>query len=510
MAVDTYNPSINIFGVQYTAEQLLIKQSWLESLWAEEYARMAQAQRLLDWYNHDRDAIVEYCQTLALKTFVDVTEWEWPPLNFVTRTIKRQSLAYRQRPKRTLIDRDSGEPIKPDDAAIDTYADMMSIVDIDRRMKEADRLSRLLNTIHIEVVPRNNTIDWEFRLGNSSIVIADPMDYLSFAKIAYRWEPVDPDTLEPSFGWIYWTEEEHFFVDESGRGYGMLTEDGANPYDGKIPIVVVRQLEQDDYWGRLGADLVDANESAMVQFGNAWEIALYQTHGQAFGVNVTKNDGETIKTGPKNPIFVRNVHKDMAEPKLSFISPESDVANTLELIQRYLDWDAASEGLPRSSWATDVIEESGISKYMDNVEMLENRDDGIAMWLNVERELFETSVMVYNRWAQAHGKTPMPDNVTIDVTFPDASFPESPTEAATRWTVEITGNLASIVDYHMETGNFASRDDAFKHAKTIVEENAKLMQAAAVASGEQRFNDDGGDPNKTNEGGARDTGGDEE
>ena len=508
MAINTYNPTINIFGTLYTAEQLLIKQSWIESLWAEENLRMAQAQRLLDWYNHDRDAIKEYCTLLAAKTFVETNDWEWPPLNFVTRTIKRQSLAYRQRPKRTLIDRESGEPIKPEDAANDIYADMMSNVDIDRRMKEAERMSRLLNTMHIEVVPRNNTIDWEFRLGNSTIVVQNPMDYLSYSKLAYRWEPVDPDTLEPTLGFVYWTEDEHFFADESGRGYGMSLEDGSNPYDGKIPIVIVRQLEQDDYWGRLGADLVDANESAMVQFGNAWEIALYQTHGQPFGVNITKNDGETVAVGPKNPIFVRNVHKDMETPSLSFVAPESDVMNTLELIQRYLDWDAASEGLPRSSWATDVIEESGISKYMDNVEMLENRDDGIAQWVNIERELFETSVMVYNRWAVAHGKKPMPENITIDVVFPDASFPESPTEAATRWTVEITGNMASLVDYHMETGNFASREDAFKHAKTIVEENAKLMAAAGVAAGDQRFGNDR-DPDDSGEGGARDTGGDD-
>jgi hypothetical protein len=470
-----------------TPSEALVRNLWVAALEETDKFEREEAQRLLDYYNRDQAAIVEHATKAAEKTFgTEVADWQWPPLNGVPRIMKRLSLAYLSPPDRKLMR--GGNVLEVGSKEHDLVfgpGGLYSAIDIDRKMKEVDRYSTLLNTVHIEVVPRKGLIEWDIRLRSGVIVIEDPDDYLQFVKFAYEFNPLDPATLRARTGWVYWTKDEHKYLPTASDPVGMSLEDGSNPYAGEIPIVTVRKLAQDNYWGRFGADLVDGFEQVYLQLGNLWENAFMQTHGQALGINLGLKKGETLVTGPKNPILVEAIGKDEVAPDLRFVKPDADITIVRELIEWYVNANGLCYGLPPGSWSLDTTPESGFAKFMNNIELFEDRDDGQAMWIKVEEELFRKSRTVWNRWALENGNKQIPEDLELQVTFQPVRLPESPVDKATRYTMGIKAGITSPVRYFMEEEGL-KRDEAIAKAKEIEEENS-MFNAAPAADFMQQF-----------------------
>lgn len=464
-----------------TAAEAIVREAWLKQLEDEEKAACLAAQRLVDYYNRDRAAIVKYLTEAARKTFGNqVNDWQWPLINGVPRIMKRLSLAYMQPPERKLAR--GGEALDLTAKEYDLIFGedgLYSAIDIDRKLKEADRYSTLLNTVHIEVVPRKGKIGWDIRLRPATMVVPDPDDYLEFLKFAYEFNPMHADTLRPRNGWVYWTADRHVYRMANGEEVGMSVEDGSNPYAGVIPIVTVRKIEQDDYWGCFGGDLVDGFEQALLQLGNLWETSFMQTHGQPFGVNLGLAKGETLVTGPKNPVLVNNVGRDDVTPSLSFVSPEAKIQEVRELIDWYVNACGLSYGLPPGSWSMDETPESGFSKFMNNIELFEDRADAQSMWIQIEQKLFDTSRMVWNRWAPENGAKRIPEDLELQVIFQPVKMPESPTDKASRYVVGIKAGITSAVRYFMDEEGL-DREAAIAKAREIDEENKMFNEAPSA------------------------------
>ena len=454
-------------GMSYAG--MLVHNAWIDQLEREEKDEREAAQRLLDYYNRDRTKIVDHMKSAARKTFGnEINDWQWPIVNGIPRVIKRLSLAYIAAPERR---------VKRGDVVLDITSKehelvfgengLYSAIDIDRKMKEADRYSTLLNTCHIEVVPRRGRIDWDVRLRPGVIVVPDPDDYLQFVNFAYEFNLLDPETLRARNGWVYWTPEEHKYIMANGDEVGMSLDSGANPYGGEIPIVTVRKLVQDDYWGCFGADLIEAFEQANLQLANTWENGFMQTHGQPFGVNLGLKPGQTIITGCKNPITVEKVGKEDVPPSLSFVKPDADIEVVLRMVEWLIKNCGQCYGLPPSAWSLDEVPESGFAKFMNNIELFEDREDGQAMWIEVERELFRNSRMVWNRFNLG---PQIPEDLELDVVFQPVSMPENPSEKMTRYTMGIKAGVSSPVRYFMDEENL-TREQAIAKAKEIEEEN---------------------------------------
>lgn len=490
-----------IFNNQFTDAQGIVHQTWITTLKGRERAAMDAAIRLLDYFNKDRDAIVEHCKVKAAQTFDDVEGWQYPPLNFVARTIKRLSLAFRNPPDWVVVD-DAGEPIDdPDGKLVDTFTKtLFRGVDILEKLKTMDQYATLMNTVLVEPVWRNGAIDWDIHMRSNTIVIPDPENYLAPAKVAIAWCPMNVDTLETRDGWIYWTPTEHSFMDESGQTFGMSDPDGKNPY-GIIPMTVIRKLEQNEFWGRLGADVVDANEAALVLLADIWETMIFQSFGQALFTNCGINDGDTIKLGPKNPFVAEKITTDMVPPSIQFITPDTDTANVMDQIDRYIKQVGACYSLPPGSWSLDEQRQSGFAKFMDNIELLENRDDDIPSWTRTIMDLVEKSRLVHNHFAPLNKGEVIPDGMYLMPVFPPASFPESPTEKSTRIAMDIGMGLYSAVRYHMDE-NGLDEDAAMERAMQDAEWNRVVATAAMPdipGFGDDDETDDGNDEGKSND-----------
>ena len=185
--------------------ELIIWRSFVTDYFEKDGDDRAAAQVLVDWYQRDRTAIVERMRVIAKLTFPDdeTKNWQFPIANFVPRVIKRVSLSYKSPPIRTYVigDKDINDDVQ---AKIDN---MYRNIDINRKYKDADRWMSLLNTVHVEVVPRKGAIDWDFLLRPAVSIIPDPDDYLDFARLIYRWNIMHPDTLKSESGYVIWDSE---------------------------------------------------------------------------------------------------------------------------------------------------------------------------------------------------------------------------------------------------------------------------------------------------------------
>lgn len=484
-----------IFTEAMTPTEYLVWSSFIKDVFDKDASERAAAAVLVDWYQRDRTAIVNRLKENAKTTFADdeTNGWQYPIINPVPRIIKRIALSYKSPPIRKYMagDKEINDKVK---AKINA---MYKNVDQNKKMKTADRWSKLLNTLHMEVVWRNGAIDWDFLLRPAVTVIPDPQDYLNFARLIYEWNVLDPDTLRAESGWIVWDAERYVFVTAKGREIGIYDEDGLNPYDGRVPIVTIRTIECDDYWGRYGSDLVDGTEQANLQWANMWENGFLQTHGQPFGVNLGLEAGAKVKTGPRHFINVEKVTKDMVEPSLTYPKPDPALDEVRQLVERFMSFVSTNYGLPPNAWSMDEVPESGFAKFMNNIELLEDREDFIGQYVESEKELFDVSRMVWNK-NTPNAADQIPDDVELVVEFPPVEFVESPTEKQTRYMIMFKNGTSDVVDYFMREENL-TEDEAMEKAKTIAKRKKELTSEGSSAFdlppaiGAKKENDDDGD-----------------
>jgi hypothetical protein len=453
-----------------------VQASFIRGLEAKEKTNREEAQRFIDWYNRDREAIIEHLKEAAVKSFDSLDDWAFPIINGVPRTVRRLSMAYREAPEREYT-RD-GETLDPESKEVAAIAAMYGTMDLNRKLRNLDRWSTLLNTVHAEVVMRKGAIDWDIRLRPDVTVIQDPDDYLAFSALAYKLNVIDPNTLKPVDGWVYWTADRHIFISGGGQEIGMSVKDGSNPYkDGGepvIPIATIRKQEDvGDYWGRFGADLVEAIQSMNIQLGNIWETTTLQVHGQPLFINIELEPGQEVLLGPKHPLVAKKVTKDDVPPDVKFPKPDPDIQET----QAFLDWfikgNASAYGMPPSAWSMDEQRLSGFAKFMDNIELLEMREEDQTQWQAIESDLFRKSVIVWNYWNEG---SKVAEDLDVRVTFPAAKIVETPLEEAQRWTMELADGRRSLVDYFVDTEGL-DRARALERALEVAKEKREISAA---------------------------------
>lgn len=476
-------PTINelvkkIFATDTTAGAAMVKESWIDTLESLERVDRKAARRLLDWYHKKNDKIIEHLQLAAVKTFdpEEISTWQWPLVNGVQRTIKRISMTYSQPPKRVLYKGDKELDSKDD--AYKRVEEMFENVDRDKKMRQAERYAKLFNTCHIEIVPRDSAIDWDLKLRPGTSVVEKPWDYLSYEKIAFWWRAVDPDSLTPVDGWIYWTPTTHEYKAGS-QYYGLSNEDGSNPYNGEIPVVTVRMLEQENYWGQFGADLVDIYEAINLQLANLNENVFMQTHGYPIAINCGFGENEKVIVGPRKPVTVEGLTIEDVRPSIDFPKPEADITE----VMNYLDWLVKevgnTYGLPPGANELEEKRLSGYAKFLDNIELLESRDEEVPEWAKLEdTKLFPKSVMVWNHWAGVHGKQKIDESITQRTIFEPVNFPEEPTAKIERFALEKIAGVNSEINFLMVEHGL-TEDKAEELAVKLAEQRKTISDLTA-------------------------------
>lgn len=394
-----------------------------------EVERVKAAQKIWDYYVGDKKEILRYTVQSLARTFSDddIAEFQIPFINIFQRIINRLSLVYSEPAERYLhVDKEEsvvdGKTIKIGDkrqaAQADIYQALLQESNINVAIKRAHRYSKAMDTVHVMPVWRDGHVEYDIFPSHLLTVQESADNYLKASAAMYRQVTGD------AFEYVYWDAEKTVRISRDGKPI----EEKENIY-GVFPFVVLRMRETENYWGEGDTQLVDVNEKINVLLVNTFDNAIMQAHGQPFAINLGSEG--TLKTGPRHIIEANNVRSDMVAPSFQFVQPQPAIAEVTMLIDWMVKTVCVQRGLPSFSVSTDVSAQSGAAKSIDSQELYEMRKDDIEILRGFEKQLYETTRVVWN--------THNPDQqISEDMQFCiDFEEPGAPESEKDRWAVNL-------------------------------------------------------------------------
>jgi hypothetical protein len=421
----------------------LIQQSIMRARLAANADRKLEACKRLDYYKGDQlghldDVLREqFAHPEKLRLQKQFT-------NVVRRIINEVSVVYKRPPQRRLMR--AGKPVEG--PAAEAFQKLYEGARADAVMKKANRYTNLLQTIGLQVVWRNDRVELDILTPDILNVVQDPRDPTVAAAVVIEQAFADTVALEgPSnpYGarklYIAWTPERHQVFDDQGTMRSDLANDaGNNPYK-HIPIVWLRNEFPDGYfWNEGGQDLMNAQDAINVKLTYLNQLLKMQAFSIPVLVGEAPKGGITIDPSVYLEIPLAD-SVDRGQPDFKFVSPNPKIAEVLEAFKEDVRRICDDWGLSPESFKLSGTPSSGLSLKIQNIRLLERREDDVQLYADYERELFRVMRAVHN--AHADSKQKLPEDAEIAVNFAELDFPEDPAAEDQRWVTRINQNVAN-------------------------------------------------------------------
>lgn len=412
-----------------------------------EQNRALKFQRQYDYYKRDILKISEYLKEALSVTFSQATiaKMQLPFFNIIPRIVNRIANAYMRPAERYIsVEADANKVKNPAALAqANLYQDVLNASNINTRVKEAYRLAKLMDVSHVQVVWRNNRIEYDVHPSHLISVKERPDSFLDPEAVAFkRYEPDANGIDRPIY--VYWDAQYNYVM--NGEGYAQRQDKNAedrNPY-GLLPFVPFRLRGTESYFGEGDSELVDINEKINVLLVNGFHNAIMQSHGQAFGINLGK--GANLMTGPDVMIEVNDVHDGMLAPSLEYLSPKPATTEVMAMVDWLIKTAYLQRGLPPFTASTDTKAESGAAKAIDTQELNEMREDDIENLRHIEKQLYKVTCAVWNH----HNTEQLDPEAPFKVDFADNEPAISPLEYITAKEKEWALGVGSPADEYVD------------------------------------------------------------
>jgi len=429
----------------------LFNQIGLELYNSATSARKADAAKKLNFYF---DQQLERLEEQLAELFSDPDKMVKVSLNIVKKVINNLAQVYFSPPARTLEN-----ATKKDEQ---TYMQILEAAAFDVKMKQAQRLTKLLGTILIRPVWRKDTIALDILTGNIlDVVTGDSPEQLEKVFITDYGNSDKIEDIEYSL----WTVETFKRLDYRGH----VLEEHPNPYK-ILPFLSVFEYPPpgSNCWLSSFESLISIQEAINIKLTDL----LYLIQQQSFGVGYLKGaeGGGTIKVNPGTLVELPE------NGELGFKSQQAEISQVVDAIDKLIKWAAVSHGLSAATMATDHQAQSGISKAWDNKELSEMRADDVALWRQYERHLFNLIRIVHNTHNPGNK---ISDLATLQIDFADpAKTATSAKEQAEVDDLKIAQGVRSPVDILLrDNPDFkGDRDKALADLLTIKEEMKLLTE----------------------------------
>lgn len=378
-------------------------------------------------------------------------------INDVPKIVKRLCMVYKNLPQREYSKELSEDQLE---VLGKTY----------KYYKEFHRLSKLLNTILVRPLWREETNKFDFFIlgRHNATVIADENNPYKMLEVQYSRDITLVGEKEPQVITFHWTDDEFWATNEGGdnipNGKVRNVEFGANPYK-QIPFVTLRLAESDDFWGDGLSDLVNIIEQNNAKLCDAF-YKQWLSFGYPVGTNLNVI-ADDFEIAPYKPIMVNNVRSEMVQPGLDFVTPDHQVSQDTQLTDFTRLSAGTSKGLSASSFASEEKDLSGYAKQIDNLELMELNQDDQETLRDFEFELFDM-IKLESEVMQANLGLASVD--LVNVYFKPYEFPKSTEEIWSDREYKYKYNLESEIDWFIQDNPGTDIDKA----KEILKENRAL------------------------------------
>ena len=413
---------------------------------AASLTRKTETAKRLDLYH---DAQLDHLETRLNQLFSDPSSMVQVCLNITKKVINNLAQVYREAPVRIIEGTDSDKEL---------FAGIIEAMALDVKLKLASRYAKLLKTILLRPVWRNERLDLDILTGNIlDVETGETPEILSKVLVTDFGTSDKIEEVEYS----YWTPETWQRLDYRGQ----VKEEAPNPY-GVLPFLSIFDYPppSSSFWLPGGDDLVSLQEAVNLKLTDL----LYLLSTQSFGVGFIKGGqgGGSLKVDPGSLVELSE------NGELGFAHQQARIEEVVGAIDKLIKWGCVSHGLSAASMSTDPQEASGLSKLVDTRELKEVRAEDVALWRSYEGKLFSLIRTVWN----AHNPTKkLSESATLKIDFCDPKPETDPKTQAEAWEKLLGFGVISPVDIALERNpDLKNREEALAYLLTIEKENREL------------------------------------
>lgn len=408
--------------------------------------RKDETGRMLDYYN---DSQLSYMMADIQARYKFPEKINPVSLNLVKKIIHALAMVYLRDAVRSV---DGTEQDKAILAEIETSAAMPV------KMKQANRMAKLLGTILLRPVWRNGRMDLDVLTPDVlDVETGDTPHDLQAVQVTHYSPTGDANEVTYSL----WTPESVQIVDANGR---RVSEE-ENPY-GCLPFVPCwGRPVSDFFWQRGAADLILVQDAVSRLLTQAAHTIDYQTSSVCFVKGMEGRTTDDLTLGPGSFVGLP------PGGEIGFVSPQAAIEKIMAVVDYLMKQAAVTNGLPAATMNTEVTEESGVSRIVGNRELEEMRADDVALFTEYERQLFDVFRTV---WNVHNPDRQMSVDAVFQINFADPKPSMTATEQISNWERLMGLGLASPVDIILERDPDLTREEAKARLLMIRDEMAEF------------------------------------
>ena len=432
--METYK---KIIGELFSASRYAAAQSFKSNI-----------RKRLDYY-HDRQ--LPYLEELIRQQFVHADPLAVQPhfFNIVKPIVNETAMIYRSGARRALVSTDG----EVDPAVQRLWQTIQNWSRYDAVMKTVNRMVNLCGTVLVRPAFRQNRIKLDIITPDLVDVIPAEDDPTEGEGIAYT-RP-NPDPAAP-FSYIihYWDSETYIkFTPNGDIIRDPDNPDGINPY-GVLPFVrFVNQLPTDSFFVRAGDDLIIAQDNINIKLTQL----NYLVKMQSFSIPVLRGyqGPDRITISPGKPIVIPLGTIGQGEPDFRFETPHPQIGELIKLLEHEIIRIFRAYGIGSADFSLQGEVKSGFALVMENLKLLESRENELPFYEDAEEELFEVIKRVWNyhsRFLPAGHPfrgVRIPESVHLRVSVNDISLPKPAGEEIAEWKFMLQNRLATPIDFLM-------------------------------------------------------------
>ena len=340
------------------------------------------------------------------------------------------------------------------------------------KVKESFRRAKYFNTVYVMPVYDVKTKKMRIDIYNpNDFKVKTQDDYNEIKSIAIRKS--DPN------GMIYysiWTETEHFKLSGGKKEAFENNPKMKNPFSPEIPGSVLRMKEGIDFYGEPNWNLFLNQKYFDIRLTDFDKTELNTIWQTWIGLNTNFKKDETFR--PNEIKQINGITNEDFPPSLQAISANIDYTAIKENIDWKLKTAMNSEGLSSNTINTEVIEVSGISKLIDELELQEQREEDKDTLKYFEISLMNDIRQVYNYYSEDK----IDETSKICIEFSNEKQYEPVNDKKTRREMEVTYGYNNSVGFAMEDYDLTEKQaiqkiiDIAKQNELLESELLKIKQ----------------------------------
>lgn len=420
-------------------------------------------------------------------------------INIAQRMTEKMASVYTETPQRTFHD-ERGEALSEEQNAY--LNDIYEKGGFNTKLGWANQVERFQNQAIVQVLPINGMIGLRVYQPHqidvipkdndpesaeayiisaydrsSSLIAGDGQDQ----KIADRNDKEQTERAKRRHVW--WSTNYNFITDGNGELKSPPAEID-NPVKA-LTFVDLAKRKENEFWCRAGNGIIDFSLEFSVILSDVANINRLQ--GYAQGVIMDHKKPEEFVSGPNRWMFLQlPSDPDMPQPSAQFISPNADLASSLEFLDKLLNFALTSEGIdPKSitSSKDGAKYSSALERFLAQVEAFEPSKKDLELFRTAEAEIFKYVVLWANHFQGAsnspltklEGAVKLPEKAYLQIQFAEPKLIQSPAEQETQQKTRMEMGVASEVMAVMELYSL-DEEGAIAHLEKVREHKALLAE----------------------------------